>query len=177
MADRVQAVKWESPSQGGTQEDMVPTELDVNEDGLDARALFLQNDSSSDSTVSISRDASNNLTFEDPVVGATKTLTQLLAGGGITEAQHRTLDQLVHDLDENHYREYTYASGKVSNVTDWTDSGKTLKVREYDYTYTGRKVQTETVKQYDGAGSLVETLTYTYSYSGAQISNYTCVRS
>lgn len=79
MVDRVQAVKWESPGQGGTQEDMVPTEIDVNEDGLDARGLFIQDDSSSDKKVFISRDASGNMTFQDDVVPGIKTLADLLA--------------------------------------------------------------------------------------------------
>lgn len=81
MADRVQSVKWESPSKGGTQEDITPTEIDPNEDGLDSRAVYIQNDSSSDSDVEISRDASDNMTFKDKVVSGTKTLSDLLAGG------------------------------------------------------------------------------------------------
>lgn len=80
MADRCAPIKWESPSKGGTQTDTVPTEIDPNEDGLNARSLFLQNDSSADSTVEISRDASNNLTIKDGVVSGTKTLADLLSG-------------------------------------------------------------------------------------------------
>ena len=80
MSDRVQVIKWESPASGGTQTDTVPTEINPNEDGLDARSLFLQNDSSADSTVEISRDASNNMTFQDGVVSGTKTLADLLSG-------------------------------------------------------------------------------------------------
>lgn len=74
MVDRVPAIKWESPSSGGTQTDTVPTELNVNEDGLDARSHFIQNDSSSDSNVETSRDASDNMTFKDGFVSGTKTL-------------------------------------------------------------------------------------------------------
>ncbi len=85
MVDRVQAHKWESSDQGGTDDDPLPSEIDPNTDGLDARASFYQNDSSSDSDVFISRDASDNLTFVDKVVGSTKTLTDLLAGGGGVE--------------------------------------------------------------------------------------------
>jgi len=89
---------------------------------------------------------------------------------------HRTLDELTHELDENYYEEYTFSGSKISNVTVWTSVGKTLKIREYDYTYSGAYVSTETIKQYDGGGSLVETLTLTYVYSGSKISNVTAVR-
>lgn len=81
MVDRVQVIKWESISEGGSQDDSVPTEINSNEDGLDMRSAFLQNDTSSDKAVNVSRDASDNMTFEDPVVGEVKTLADLLAGG------------------------------------------------------------------------------------------------
>jgi len=58
------------------------TEFDRNSDAADMRGAYLQNDVSNDATVLVSRDASDNLTFTDPVVGVTKTLTDLLAGGG-----------------------------------------------------------------------------------------------
>lgn len=81
MADRVQPVKWESTSKGGSTDEPYPAEIDPNEDGLDCRAVMLQNDSSSDSDVEVSRDASGNMTFKDKVVSGTKTLSDLLAGG------------------------------------------------------------------------------------------------
>ena len=92
MADRCQAVKWESPAGGGTQTDMVPTEINSNEDGLDARAVYLQNDSSEDSTTEVSRDASDNMTFKDGVVSGTKTLTDLLTG---------TIPEVIQYADES----------------------------------------------------------------------------
>jgi len=95
----------------------------------------------------------------------------------ITSSEHRQLDQLVHELDEDYYEEYTYTSGLVSNTTVWTDPGKTLKIREYNYTYSSGKMTQSIEKQYDGAGSLVETLTKTYSWTGSRLSSVTCVRS
>lgn len=83
MVDRVQAIKWESVSGGGTDEDTVPTEIDFNEDGLDMRSAFLQNDTSADKDVTISRDASDNLTFTDKVIGSVKTLTELAAASAV----------------------------------------------------------------------------------------------
>jgi len=81
MVDRVQAQKWESSDQGGQDDEPLPCEIDVNEDGLDARAYFLQNDTSSDSDVLVSRDASDNMIFQDKVVSGVKTLADLVAGG------------------------------------------------------------------------------------------------
>jgi len=99
--------------------------------------------------------------------------------GGFSSEEHRTLDQLTHEIDEDYYGEYTYGApgGNVSNYTIWTNSGKTLKIREFDYTYSGGKMTTSTAKQYNGAGAVVETLTYTYNWSGSHLSNVTCVRS
>jgi len=80
MVDRVQAHKWESSDQGGTDDDPLPSEIDPNADGLDARSSFYQSDTSADSDVYVSRDNSDNLTFKDKVVSGEKTLSELLAG-------------------------------------------------------------------------------------------------
>ncbi len=81
MVDRVQAQKWESSDQGGQDDEPLPCEIDINEDGLDARAHFIQNDTSNDSDVVVSRDSSDNMTFADKNVSGTKTLADLVAGG------------------------------------------------------------------------------------------------
>lgn len=105
--------------------------------------------------------------------GAEVDLTDSVSPSG-----HRILDQLTHNLDEDYYEEYTYnVSGSVSNTTFWTDSGKTLKIREYDYTYAGGKMTQSVEKQYDGSGTLVETLTKTYTWASSRITSITCIRS
>jgi hypothetical protein len=81
MVDRVQVVKWESPSQGGTQEDTVPTEIDPNEDGLDARGLFIQDDESADNDVGLGRDELGNLILFDKLAGTALTLSEIIGGG------------------------------------------------------------------------------------------------
>lgn len=175
MTDRVQSIKWESPSGGGTQTDTVPTEINPNEDGLDARSLFLQNDSSADSNVEVSRDASNNMTFKDGVVAGTKTLTELLAGsGGLTENAHRILRQLIHFIDNGPAE--GFASGAYREVTGtifptaiiwYTDSGKTDKIVEKTITWTGINPTTIEWKMYATDGSTVlATVTDTITYSG-----------
>lgn len=98
-------------------------------------------------------------------------------GSGITEEQHRLIDQLVHNvLDEDNYEEYTYTTGKVTNVTVWETSAKLKKIREYQYTYATGKVSQEVMIQYDATGVAVEHLTGTYSWSGSNLSNVTWVR-
>lgn len=100
----------------------------------------------------------------------------LRSGGGISEAEHLALDQLVHELDEDYYENYTYSGSKITNVTVWTDVSMTTKIREYQYTYTGSRITQEVIIQYDGSGVEVERLTLSYSYTGSRISSVTCVR-
>lgn len=104
-------------------------------------------------------------------VGKTPSGAVTLTGGGLNASGHRDLDQLVHGLAETCYQEVTRTSGKVSNITFWTDNGKTQKVRELDVSRTGGLVTTMTIKQYDAAGSLVETLTGTITRSGGKVEN------
>ena len=81
---------------------------------------------------------------------------------------HRTYDQLVHNVAETSFTEITRAAGKVTDIITWTDNGKTVKIREEIYTYSGNNIDTATTKHYDGAGVLIigETLTETYTFSG-----------
>jgi hypothetical protein len=95
----------------------------------------------------------------------------------VSADNHRLLDTLTHELDESYYEEYTYSGGYVSNATVWTSAGKTLKIREYDYTYGSGKMTGSVEKQYDGSGTLVETLTKTYAWTGSRLTSVTCVRS
>lgn len=175
--DRVQSLKIESPGSGGTETDDFPTSLDRNEDFLDCRGVAIQDDSSDDESVILSRDASDNMTFEDGVVSGVKTLSDLLAGG-MSPDTHRQLDQLVHGLAEDYYEEYTYTGNRVTNVTAWTDSGKTKKIREEQYTYSGSRVTQVVTIQYDGDGNEFERLTESYTYvSGGKIDHVDAVRS
>jgi hypothetical protein len=58
----------------------------------------------------------------------------------------------------------------------WTDATKTIKVREYQYQYTGGRLTTEINIQYE-AGVEIERLTYTYTYTGVRLQAVTVVRS
>jgi len=97
------------------------------------------------------------------------------ASGGISEAQHRALRQLVHFLDSGPgagfasgaEEVYTYDGLKVTAAIWYTDDQHSDKIFELAYTYTGIKVATETAKVYDTDGSTVLAQAVdTYTYSG-----------
>lgn len=93
--DRVRVLKIEKPATGGTETDVYPTDIRPSEDAVDARGYVLQNDTSDDQTVVISRDASDNMTFADGVVSGTKTLANLAEGGDVSAAANMTDETLV----------------------------------------------------------------------------------
>ena len=88
-------------------------------------------------------------------------------------AGHRAYDQLVHNIAETSYLEVTRnGSGRITNVTYYTDSGKTTKIRECQVTRTFGKVSQIVVIQYNGAGAIAETLTYdTFSRTSGKLTS------
>ena len=97
----------------------------------------------------------------------------LRSGTGISEGTHRSLDQLVHEIAEDSYEEYIYTGNKVTSITIYTDSGKTIKIRRESYTYTGSKIDTIITEQFDDSGVPIvgETMTDTYTYAGNNVSS------
>jgi hypothetical protein len=94
--------------------------------------------------------------------------------GYLTPTDHRDLDQLVHAIAETSYEEVTYSGGNATALIIWTNSGKTLKIREELYTYgSGNHISTIVTHQYNSVGSIVETLTENYTWSGGQVINIT----
>ena len=90
---------------------------------------------------------------------------------GLTEAGHRSLDQLVHNISETSYYEITRTGNQVTNETWWATSSKLKKIREVDYTYTGNLLSQSSTKQYDSSGSLLSTYTETYTRTGNVITS------
>lgn len=178
MVDRVRPLKLEDAGTGGTQTDQFPTSVNPNEDYLDARGLALQNASSADDTVRIGRDASNNITFTDPVAG-TYTLTDLTAGGGVSETAHKSLLQLIHFIPEGPAE--GFATGATRTTTGTTFPSQILwrradstKLVEKNVTYTGAFPTTIEWKIYAADGSTVlATVTDTVTYSGPFETNRT----
>ena len=172
--DRVRPLKIEKISGGGSQDNLYPHDLDPNEDGIEARGLVLQNDSSNDAVVVVGRDSSNRMTFKDSENLA--TLTELLSGsGGLTEGAHRILRQLIHFIDDGPaegfasgaYREITGGTAFPTSEIWYTDSGKTDKIVEKTFTWSGVNLTTKEWKIYDTDGStLLVTVSDAISYSG-----------
>lgn len=155
----------------GYEEDFVPTQ-----DAADTRGVYVQNDSSNDTTVLVSRDASNNMTFKDGVVSGTKTLTDLLVSTGISSATHQALRQLIHFVDNGPangfaslaYRETTPSASIFPTAVIWyDDSTKAKKLVEKLITYTGVVATSIQWKMYDTDGTTVlATVTDAITYSG-----------
>lgn len=174
MVDRIKPLKIESPDSGGTQTDDFPTSVNKNEDFLDCRGIAVQDDSSDDETVRVSRDASGNLTFLDQA-NTVKTLTELLAGsGGLTADAHKVLRQLIHFIDEGPAEGFT--SGAYREMTGtvfptaivwWESSSKLKKIVEQGITWSGATPTQVQWKMYAADGTTVlATVTDAISYSG-----------
>lgn len=176
--DRVQPLKIEGSDTGGTDEDLFPTGANRNEDFLDCRGITVQNDSSDDEVTVVSRDASDNMTFKDGANATSVTLTDLVAGtGGITEASHKVLKDLIHFIDDGPGDGWASGSFKETLPTAdpfptqeiwWTTTGKTHKIVSLDTTRNVNKTPaTEVWKIYAADGSTVlVTVTDTIAYSG-----------
>lgn len=100
-------------------------------------------------------------------------------GGGISESEHRDLDQLVHRVVEDAHTQVTRVGGKVTNITVWTDSGETTKIRETQITRTAGKVSQIVEIQYDAAGSVIsgETATSTINRVSGKVDSIDTVMS
>lgn len=135
-----------------------------NADAVDVRGTYLQNDSSNDSTALITRDASNNMTFTDSILGVTKTLSQLATASSGVSQNDFLLDNEPVSVGITYTP--TYTGIKVTNET-WKKTAGLLLVKNIDYTYTGNKVTTEVRKVYDSLGlTVVAQVTWTYTYTG-----------
>ena len=77
--DKIHPLKMESIASGGDSEDDFPTSADANHDHIDARGLVIQDDTSNDDAVVLTR-ASGNMMFQDEHVPPISL--SALAGGG-----------------------------------------------------------------------------------------------
>jgi hypothetical protein len=178
--DRVQLTKLESTAKGGDSADAGPYEspqpIDPQEDAIEAAGIYLQDASAQDETTYVAR-AGDDLIFRDVTTGATKTLTELIAGtGALTEAAHRTLRQLIHFIGDGPaegfasgaYKE-TLPAGSIFPTSEvwWESASKLKKIVSLDTTWTGVNITAEVWKVYDTDGSTVlATVTDAISYTG-----------
>ena len=184
--DRVQLLKQESVGGGGDPSDAHPvfaeSKLDPNEDGIEVQGVFLQIPSETevlDEECYVTRDDSGNMLLKDENAdsGNEVTLSQLLesAAGGITETEHRSLDQLVHEIAESSYDEIVYSGNTITGLITWETSSKLKKIREITVTYTGNKVTNIKTEQFDASGNVItgETMDESPAYSCSKITNVT----
>ena len=97
-------------------------------------------------------------------------------GGGISEAQHKALRDLIHFIDDGPADGFasgavvdTTYSGAFPTSTVWYESAaRTQRIVQLDVTYTGALPTTEVWTMYDTDGTTVlVTLTDAITYSGA----------
>jgi hypothetical protein len=167
--DKIQPLKLEDPSTGGTETDEFPTEANPQEDHVESAGIVIDDAIHRDEKVRIWR-LNNDMLFADGNNPSPVTLSQLLAGGsGLTEAQHRDLNTLVHELDRDSYDEITYNGDKIIRFTSWIDATKMQKIQEFILSYIGGRVSQVVSTQYDNSGVLKAQMTETFTYSGSRV--------
>lgn len=94
---------------------------------------------------------------------------------GLLENEHLVLDTLIHHIIEDCHIQLTRTSGKITNITYWTDSGETTKIREINITRTSGKVSQIEVIQYDEG---VENVTFTINVVrvDGKIDHFDCIK-
>lgn len=101
-------------------------------------------------------------------------ITSSSNGQVVFTASHRPIDQLVHNVAENSYEEFTYDGVQILSSTIYTDSTKTTKVREENYIYDiAFRIATSSLIQFNASGVEIERLTQKYTYSGNTIISIT----
>ena len=152
--------------------------VDHNADAPDVRGIYFQNDTSNDVGVVITRDASNNLTFTDPVLALTKTLTQLAAASSAvayTEFLLNNEPTAETGVTDAAYTVTRSAAFLVTNET-WKRSDATT-IKTVDYVYTSSFVSSEVRKVFAANGTtIVAQVTWTYVYTAGFIVSSTMNR-
>lgn len=173
MADRVQVLKQEWPTLGGSETDFEPSPIEPNEDGLEARAYYVQKDTGRDSAVGTTRDTSDNLVLFDPIAGS-KTLSQLLSSSGLPSLDFLlTCDPVADDTTYS----ITFGSSSRVDAETWKTTADNKNIKTVTYTYTGGKVASVVVRVFAADGvTIAAQTTETYSYSGSRVTGSTLTR-
>lgn len=176
--DRVQVYIQESPSGGGTEDEMGYQKLaDPTEDAIEVHGVWFQPPGGPlDELAYITRDGAGNVVFKDANQAEVSLTTLAAAGSGISEAQHEALDTLTHDLTETHNVVITRSSGKVVSVLMEETGGTDIRLLEV-LTRTSGKVATYRLTQYEGDGTTVKRqLDGTINRSGGNVTSVNVVR-
>lgn len=168
MGDRVRPLKLECPSEGGSQTDTYPTELDPTADSLDCNGVYLNVSGTADTAVQLGRTASSSeMQFTDAVAGTVKL------GAVLQTTAHETVAHLIHFVSEGPADGYATPATKAVTPSGspfptsvvWSVSSK--KLVEKLITYTGTNPTTIKWNLYAADGTTVlHSVTDTISYSG-----------
>jgi hypothetical protein len=145
--DKVKPLKIESSDTGGDENDAFPTSLNPEEDYVELAGIVIDELGVRDESTVVWR-IGDDMMFRDTNNPGGATLTDLLAssGGGITEAQHRTLRQLIHFIDEGPAEGFASGAYKEilpsgdpfpTTVTWWESSAKLKKIIRKTITRSG----------------------------------------
>ena len=177
MADRTRPLKIETPTEGGSQTDGFPTEVNPNQDGVDANAYFLQNATSADSKVFVDRDNTDQgMRFTDPLVG-TKKLNRLISNALTDTQSHQALLDIIHFLDDGPGDGWPSGAVRVRNNTApngtgwvwYTSTALTARIIDLTITYAAGSIvpATKVWRLYAANGTtVVRTVTDTLTYVG-----------
>ena len=138
-------------------------EANPNSDALDTRGVYIQNDTSNDAVVFVSRDVNDHMTYID----------------GKTPLTRKLVDQLLEAFEISSVG-ITY-SNTISNnqVTQevWKITAGSLNLKTIDYTRTNNNVTTEVRKVYASNGStVIGQVTLTNTYTGNNLTGTVQVR-
>lgn len=174
--DRVQVVKQESAALGGDAADEAPYDspIDPREDAIEAAGVFLQDAANRDESTLVAR-SGDDMTFKDVSNPTAVTLTELITGtGGLTEASHKVLRQLIHFLADGPgdnfstapHKETTWSGVKITDEVWYESVSKAKKLTELVTTWTGIKITQEELTVYDTDGTswlvkATDAITYT----------------
>lgn len=120
--DRVRPLKLEDTQDGGGHLDFGPTELNPKQDAVDVAGVYLQESTTSDTTVLIDRNQ-GQARFADPVAG-----TQLLSA----LAQHPVTQGPI----RNSYLQIVGPAFAPTQEIWWTDSTMAKRIQVVTYTQT-----------------------------------------
>jgi len=99
-------------------------------------------------------------------------VSTVVLDGYIKAEDHKTLDQLVHNVAEDSFDEFIYTNfHRVSSIITWENQTKIKKIKERQISYAGIKVSEIITIQYDPEGAETERLTETFNYKGFNIDN------
>jgi hypothetical protein len=140
------------------------------QDALDTAGLYIQNTTSNDANVLVSRDSSNNLTLTDPNAGST-TLAKVVN----TPSNY---DFLLDNEPTSVGTTYALSlSGGLVSTETWTNTATSKTIKTIAYTYSTGLIQTEVHKVFAADGTtVVAQKTVTYTYSGGSITGSTVTR-